>query len=116
IRYQANDSISSTDNSHTYTVQTLEGEPAFIRAGQSVPVPSRNTVITRNGVIVQNSTQYQDAGSGFYVVPRLSGDRVSLMVAPRLSEVGPGRVPTIDVQDVQTTVSGRLGEWLDIGG
>jgi len=116
IRYNVTDTQSSSDNSHTYSVQTLEGQPAFIQTGQSVPVQNQNTVITRNGVLVRDTVEYHDASSGFYVLPRISGNTVTLMVAPRLSEVNQGRIPVFEVQNVQTTVSGRLGEWLDIGG
>jgi type II secretory pathway component GspD/PulD (secretin) len=116
IRYNVEDSSSTSDNSNTYSVQALEGQPAYIQTGRSVPVPAQNTVITRNGVVIQNSTEYYDASSGFYVLPRVSGNIVTLMIAPRMSEVNPGRVPTFEIQNVETTVSGRLGEWIDIGG
>ena len=60
--------------------------------------------------------EYRDATSGFYVLPRLSGDRVTLMIAPQTSSVNPGSLPSFNIQNVQTTVSGRLGEWIEIGG
>ena len=116
IRFNYDNRQANTNSNNTYSVRTLEGEPAFIRTGVSVPVPNNNTVITRNGVVVQNSTDYRDADSGFYVLPRINGDRVTLMVAPRQSSVNPGVVPTFNVQNVSTTVSGRLGEWIAIGG
>ena len=65
---------------------------------------------------VVESIQYRDVATGFYVVPRLSGERVTLEIAPQrevLSRDVPGGV---DVQRVATTVSGRLGEWLEVGG
>lgn len=116
IRFDFDNREASSNSSNTYSVRTLEGEPAFIRTGVAVTVPNSNTVITRNGVVVQNSTDYHEAESGFYVLPRISGDRVTLMVAPRQSSVNPGVVPTFNVQNVRTTVSGRLGEWISIGG
>lgn len=116
IRYNNTNTRTSTDNNHTYSVQTLEGEPAFIQTGQSVPLPNRNTIITRNGVVVQDTVEYHDARSGFYVMPRISGNTVTLMIAPRLTTVNQGRLPTFDVQSVETTISGRLGEWIEIGG
>lgn len=116
IRYNIADTQTSNNNNNTYSVQTLEGNPAFIQTGQSVPVPNQNAIITRNGVVVQNTTEYYDATSGFYVLPRISGNIVTLMVAPQMASVNPGRVPTFEVQNVQTTVSGRLGEWIQIGG
>lgn len=116
IRYGMNDSDSSRESDNTYQVQTLEGEPALIQSGISVPVPRRETYVTPGGVIVQDTTEYYDATSGFYVLPRVSGETVTVMVAPRTVSAGRGRIPAFDIQNVQTTVSGRLGEWLDIGG
>jgi len=94
-------------------VQTLEGSPAFIQAGSLVPVPVRTTVVTSAGVIQQDSVQLYDATSGFYVLPRLNGDTVTLLLAPRLAG---GAAGGFDVQNVETTVSGRLGQWLHVGG
>lgn len=116
IRYGMNDSDTDRASGNTYQVQTLEGEPALIQSGISVPVPRRETYVTPGGVVVQESTGYYDASSGFYVLPRVSGDTVTVMVAPRTVSAGRGRIPAFDIQNVQTTVSGRLGEWLDIGG
>ncbi len=116
VRYNTADSQTSNNNNNTYSVQTLEGRPAYIQTGLSVPIPNQNTIITRNGVVVQNTTEYRDANSGFYVLPRVSGNIVTLMVAPQMSSVNQGRIPTFEVQNVQTTVSGRLGEWIQIGG
>ena len=116
FQYNGSNTQNNNVSNNTYSVQTLEGEPAYIQTGQSVPVPNRNTVITRNGVVIQDGTEYRDASSGFYVLPRVNGRNVTLMVAPRQSSVNPGRVPTFDIQSVQTTVTGRLGEWIQIGG
>jgi len=116
IQYNGSNTQNNNTSNNTYSVQTLEGEPAYIQTGQSVPVPNRNTVITRNGVVIQDGMEYRDASSGFYVLPRVNGRNVTLMVAPRQSSVNPGRVPTFDIQSVQTTVTGRLGEWIQIGG
>ncbi|MGK0297374.1 MAG: type II secretory pathway component GspD/PulD (secretin) [Gammaproteobacteria bacterium] len=116
IDYRINDNRSNADNSSTYTVQTLEGEPAFIQSGLSVPISNPNTIITRNGVIVQKTVEYRDATSGFYVLPRINGNRLTLMVAPQITSVNPGQIPTFNIQNVQTTVTGQLGEWIEIGG
>ncbi len=44
------------------------------------------------------------------------GNTVTLQVAPRLSSVSQGRMPEFNVQNVETTVSGQLGDWIQIGG
>lgn len=99
---------------NTQQLQALEGSRAFIRIGQSIPVPSRTVVRTPQGVQVIDSVQYQDATTAFYVVPRLSGDRVTLEVSPHRDT--PGASGSFNIQQIHTTVSGRLGEWMDLGG
>ena len=116
IEYRALDSYSNNDARSSYTLQAMEGEPAFINSGMAVPVVTQTTHVTPNGTIIQNSQQYRDVTSGFYVVPRLNGDRVTLMVSSHLSSLNGGRRPAFNIQNVQTTVTGRLGEWLEIGG
>ena len=54
--------------------------------------------------------------SGFYVLPRIQGDNVTLLISPKLSRVSPNQAATFDIQNVETTASGRLGEWIPIGG
>jgi hypothetical protein len=102
------------------TVRVMEGREAFVGVGQSVPVRGRQVRrVVINGQLVEQvmeGTQYRDVTTGFYVLPRLSGDRVTLDVSPQretLSRQIPGGV---NVQSVVTTVSGQLGEWMEIGG
>lgn len=98
----------------TQFVQVLEGTPAFIAIGQSQPVIERVWVQTPYGGRVVESLGSRDLATGFYVVPWISGDRVSLEINPRRDEPGPGG--SVRTQETRTTVSGRLGEWLDLGG
>jgi len=116
IRYRTLNSTSRTDDRNTFRVQTLEGQPAYINQGQSIPVGSSTTVITENGVVVNQSTDYYDVGSGFYVLPRLNGDQVTLLAATELSSIKPDGHATTRVQGLETTVTGRLGEWMELGG
>lgn len=95
-------------------VQVLEGNPAFIRAGQSVPYTGRTVYRDARGTTVVDNTQFQDVTSGFYVLPRVSGDQVILEINPQHNTVGSRG--TINVQQASTTISGRLGEWIELGG
>jgi len=116
IRYRTLDSTSRADDRNTFRVQALEGRPAYINQGQSIPLGSSTTVITENGVVVNQSTEYHDFGSGFYVLPRLNGDQVTLLAATELSSIKPGGHAASNVQGLETTVTGRLGEWMELGG
>jgi len=116
IRYHTLNSTARTDDRNTFKVQALEGRPAFINQGQSFPVDSSTTYITEQGVVVNQSTDYYDARSGFYVLPRLNGDKVTLLAATNLSSIQPGSHPAANVQSLETTVTGRLGQWMELGG
>lgn len=99
----------------TSQVQALEGSPAYIATGQSIPV--RSAVLAPapgGGTVVQGTTTFQNVASGFYVTPRVAGDRVVLEVAPQRATPGPDG--SAHVQQVATTASGRLGEWIELGG
>lgn len=116
IRYRQHQSQSQLDDRNVSRVQALEGNPAFISMGQSVPIPNQTAYVTGSGVVVQNGVEYHNVSSGFYVLPRLQGDNVTLLIAPRLSRISQNQTAIFDVQNVETTASGRLGEWIQIGG
>jgi hypothetical protein len=116
VRYRQQDSISDSNDKNSFRVQATEGYPAFINIGQSIPVPNRTTYVTPDGVVVTDATEYVDSTSGFYALPRLNGDQVTILIAPTLSKPYGGGMPVFDMQNVETTATGRLGEWLEVGG
>ena len=117
IQYRDLSTRSDLEDRNTFKVQTTDGQPAFVQSGQSVPIPNQNTFVTRGGIVVQDTTEYRDVTSGFYVLPRLqNGDRVTLLISPQLSRVKPNQGAVFEVQNAETTVSGYLGEWINIGG
>lgn len=110
--YQS-DSRSRRDVSQQ--VQTIDGGRAAIMVGQSMVLPLRQVILTPLGAVVSESMVQRDLGTGFVAVPQLNGERVTVTVSPRDVTLGP--VPgTINTQQLLTTVSGRLGEWLELGG
>lgn len=115
VNAHVTDSTSAGDDRLLQQVQALEGSPAYISIGQSVPVPSRTVTRGLGGAIVSDSVVYRDTASGFYVLPRIAGDRVTLEIDPQRE--APGRYPgSVRSQRLATTVSGRLGEWFELGG
>jgi type II secretory pathway component GspD/PulD (secretin) len=76
-------------------VQVLEGGRAFISAGRSAPI--------YDGAVLRETS------SGFEAIARLAGDGVLVEIAQR-------RDTLARQQALSTTVSGRLGQWLDVGG
>ncbi len=107
---------SAQDSSVTQTVQVLEGNSAFIRTGQSVPLTSTQINRTPGGTQVTQSTDFVNADTGFFVTPRVSGDRVTLEISTARDRVRNPGTGTVSIQRASTVVSGRLGEWIAVGG
>ena len=101
---------------NTQQLQVLEGHRALVRSGQSVPVAQRQVIHDQWGSRVIDSTQYQQADSGFYVLPRVNGNRVTLEISTQNDTFESGVHPATRVRQVSSIVDGRLGEWIALGG
>ena len=111
------DGTSTGANNITQTVRTQEGSPAYISSGTSQLIPQRNVRRTVNGVVVQDTAVERDIASGFYVTPRVAGENVTLDISTQrdtpAAALGAGAA---NVNRTATTVSGRLGEWIEVSG
>lgn len=117
MRARVLDTRSSEEDRKTQHVLVLEGTRALVSTGQSVPFRQRRVERSPWNVRVEESTQYRDVVSGFYVLPRISGDRVILEISAQNDALAAGsrERPSASIQQVTATVSGRLGEWLELG-
>jgi type II secretory pathway component GspD/PulD (secretin) len=97
-------------------IQVLEGGRATIATGQSRPVRAREVIQTPSGPVVRETTEIAGAATGFQVVPRLAGDEVILDIAPQRENFVPGRPGAIQSERIESSVRGRLGEWIELGG
>jgi len=107
------DSRSALDERVDQRVQVLEGGRAQLSGGESRPLRQPGIARTPAGGVVQEPV-IQEASTGFEVVPRLSGDNVTLEVYAQQEAFS--RRDAIRGQRASSTVSGRLGEWLELGG
>ena len=97
-------------------VMAVEGQPAQILAGVSVPVTTAEASFGGWWPGQERAIAYRDATAGFRVIPRLAGDSVTLEVQQHaVRPQGGAQTPPFAVQEAQTTVRGRLGEWLPLG-
>ena len=62
-----------------------------------------------------HAVEYRDLLTGFHVRPRISGNRVTVDVSAQRDTPGDRGRGSMNVQRLSTTVSGRLGEWMEIG-
>ena len=95
-------------------VRTLSGRPAYISTGQSSPLPQYQTYVQGNRIYQSATTTYQDSASGFYVIPRLQGQRVQVEIRTQRDTPGQHRFQ-IETSSLVTTVSGNLDEWISLG-
>lgn len=94
-------------------IQASEGQPALIQVGQSIPITSTST----DGYgRIQSDTEYRNVTQGFYVTPSLSGDTVRLQISTNNDRMSNERQDVVKVQSTDTTVTGKLGEWITLAG
>ncbi|MGB5426378.1 MAG: secretin N-terminal domain-containing protein [Gammaproteobacteria bacterium] len=109
------DRQSSTTQSSQQFVQAMEGQPAYISSGLQVPLRTTERYYGGGIPYQRTTTQLHDVTRGFYVVPRVSGDTVTLEIAQHNDQPG-RRYGVVDTQRIESVVHGRLGEWIDLGG
>lgn len=102
-------------DNNTQQVQVLEGSAAFIQIGLSIPVVERSVHGNGPDQRVYNTITYKDVTTGFSVLPRVSGGTVTLDISPQHAVPSMQGGGSIDIAQMRTTVSGKLGEWIDIG-
>ena len=110
---------TQTQDHKTQQLQVIEGGRAFVRVGLSVPVPQQLVIQRPWGTEVVDQTQYQDVSSGFYVSPRIQGNNVTLEISTQNDDsiaTTQGLYPSQNVQHAASTLTGRLGEWIALGG
>lgn len=103
----------------TQQLQVVDGNRAFVRSGQSVPVVQREVIQhPRGGARIIDSTQYQQVDSGFYVLPRVNGESVTVEIIAQNDALVPdgSATPTTRTQQASSIITGHLGEWLVVGG
>lgn len=115
LRIRTERRSSSSDETSLQTIRVQDGKRAFLRIGQSVPVVERIIVMTGRGpVLASQGVAARDLTTGFDVLPRVRGEFVLLEITPRLA--GPNTDDAaFRFQELQTTVTARLGEWVDLG-
>lgn len=99
-----------------HRLRVAEGTEGYIETGQSIPFFSGNVYRTPRRTAVEAGVEYKDVTTGFYVFPRVHGDQVTLEVSPFKNNLSRTRGDAINTQRAATTVTGKLGEWLQIGG
>lgn len=101
---------------NTQQLQVIEGNRALVRTGQSMSLPQHQVIQHPWGTQVIDSTEYREVERGFYVLPRVNGDRVTLEISAQNDAPVRGDPQSVSTQRASSTLSGRLGEWMELGG
>jgi len=81
LKVQALNYQELESDKNTQRLQILNGDHAFIYIGKSLPIPLHNIIHTPQETRVIESVQFRDATTGFAVVPRINGKRVTLEIS-----------------------------------
>lgn len=111
IRYQ--DIRTRGQGDSLQRVQALDGRPALIRAGQSVPIYQTQQTVGPWGVSQGYEVQYRDATSGFYALPRVHGDQVTIEIYQQSER--PADSGRFNIQQASSMLRGNLGQWMTLG-
>jgi type II secretory pathway component GspD/PulD (secretin) len=99
-------------NNGDQQLRVMDGREAVIYVGQAVPYTTKS--VGPGGSVTVN-TQLREVLTGFVVRPRLQGDQVTLDVSPQQESLDEGQGGAINVSRLSTSITGRLGEWIDLG-
>lgn len=102
------------ENNPLQRLRVTEGTAGYIETGEQIPYFSGVAWIGPGATV--GDVEYRNVTTGFYVLPRIHGDNVSLQVSPFKNSLSKARAGNIATQQANTTISGRIGEWLLIGG
>lgn len=101
----AGETSQHSEGGPVHRLRVTEGTAGFIETGTRLPYFSS-----------AGAGGYADATTGFYVLPRISGERVTLQISPFKNSPSRSGSGNIDTLQADTTITGRLGEWLPLGG
>ena len=113
VEVRAQDARRNDETRINQRLQVLEGSRAVILFGESRPMAVRERIQTPLGPVGEDRIVMRETTSGFEVVPRLTGQRVQLDIAPQRERFAGGG--TVESQRLATSASAALGEWFEIG-
>lgn len=105
---------SRLSGSPVHQVRVTEGNEAYIETGEQIPYFFGGSRVHHRGGVA--GVEFRNVTTGFYVLPRIHGENVTLQVSPFSNSRTSASGLNIETQSANTTITGRIGEWLLIGG
>lgn len=109
------DTQDVNNSRNTQVLRTLDRQPAYIKTGKQTPMQPNSQYGSYNGgMSASTTTQMLETSTGFAVTPRLSGQQVLIDIEPWADQ--PTHNGGVNSQTAHTTLSAKLGEWVEIAG
>ena len=115
VRASAYNSTRTAQDNVLQQVRTLEGSAAYLQTGGSTLLPQRTVTRGAGGVVIQDTAVERSFNIGFHVTPRINGDVVFLEIGAQRDTPANASVGGSSFNRVASTISGRLGEWIELG-
>lgn len=97
-----------------HQLRVTEGSQGYIETGKQIALFSGTH--WKRPKATGSNIEFKNVTTGFYVLPRIYGDNVTLQVSPFKSSQSKAGSGDIKILNADTTVTGPIGKWLLIGG
>lgn len=77
--------------SNQMAVTTMAGSPAYLTVGTEVPYRQQRDAVCRRYGNCPSGVEFQRVQTGFFVPPRLAGERVAIEIVPEIADIASGR-------------------------
>ncbi len=115
VRASAYNSTGTAQDNVSQQVRALEGSAAYLQTGNSTFLPQRTVTRGAGGLVIQDTASERSFNTGFHVTPRINGDVVFLDIGVQRDTPATTVMGGSSVNRVASTISGRLGEWIELG-
>ena len=116
VNVRAQDTRRLEDRQVSQFMVVMEGSPARISVGKSVPFTSQMRSYYRQHPTYVESIDYHNVDTGFEVLPEVYGEVVNLEIRPFMAFLNRQNSKEIIFHELTTTVRLPLGTWYDLGG
>lgn len=115
-RYLGWDNTVSGRGWETQMITVLDGGQGYLHVGEKLPEPAWFFSYAQTNGMLNVVVDYRDVGSRLLVRPIIRGNVIDILLIPEISYVANGRHRSIVFTGLETRVSVRPGETIEIGG
>ena len=115
VRASAYNRTGTAQDNVSQQVRTQEGSAAYLQTGGGTFIPQRTVTRGAGRILIQDTAVERSFNTGFHVTPRVNGDVVFLDIGVQRDTPANTGVGGSSVNRVASTVSGKLGEWIELG-